>query len=47
MYFHFVNSLGENLLQVLSGDLVEIVFFFPIEKKIKYNGQLTKMFNGA
>ena len=26
MYFHFANSLGENLLQALSGDLLMFVF---------------------
>ena len=37
MYFHFVNSLGENLLQVLGGDLLMFVFdWWDLARKQNY-----------
>ena len=37
MYFHFVNSLGEKLLQLFSGSLVIFVFdWWDLESKQNY-----------
>ena len=45
MYFHFMKSLGENLLQVLSGDLLIFVFdWWDLASKQKIEKKKTSKF---